>query len=985
MTGMSKCYAALLALLLAALPASRDGAAQSMTTPSMPTPSMTTEWQQQFYGSLDGRPLLLYNDTTQFGKLAIGDLDGDGDPDLLLGTEDGTLRHFSNEGRPGRPRFVLRQEHLTALFPGTGGGTQRGRIDVGTHAAPALVDIDGDGDPDLFVGAADGKLAFFRNVGTPVLPTFELVSAAFISGQFGEHVVPFFADIDRDRAPDLFIGNFRGEVHLLANQGSKKRAVFCVEFPPRDALPDELPPCTPAPRLIIRMEPDSHASPALADWDQDGDADLFVGKSNGTIAYLENQGSAFSGRWSLSQPRFLAIDDGGHAAPAFLDAMGRGRPDLVVGSTTSNVPLYTNKDTGRILDVWKVTGNFLQIARLGRGRTRLVPAFGDLDQDGDADLVLGTGSGELLWWDNAGSKDSPDWKLRAGQLINGLTRANMAPVLADLDGDGDLDILAGGDDGRLWLIRNTGSPQAPAWQMETGFYGGIDVGTNSVPLVLDVDGDNLPDLLVGNAQGLVIFYRNQGSATDPDFVLTSTRFGGLGVGQDAAPGTFDQNGDGRPDLVVGNREGNLTLALAKGRDGNAATDGAWEVVSRIWNDIRTGGNSVPRIVDLNGDGRPDLAVTDAYGNLKLWYNRGQTAASATAGAAPAAPAPRPGGGPVANAGGGSAPAAGGAAPAGDAGSLSSLLGVDTAQSTSTLFSMGDGEDTPQAAAGEAMAPPPESVGPITPVYQLASRRFGELDFSGRSAPTFGDLDGDGDLDLIVGTSSGELVYLRNDGDAKTPRWTRVTPRVSGFDQGRYPSPLLVDMDGDGGLDLLVGTERGEVLLYRHAPGGNPPLARKPESLGGVNAGRNAAPALLRGQPGEAPVLIVGALSGQILVYTPVDSAQSLNFKLIDRRFLGIDVGVSATPYFGDMNRDGSPELLIGSDQGLVSNYQRQDGKTWQKGDDYLASQKFPAGTTPRLADIDGDGDLDLFLGSEQGSLYFYRNDAVMQGTDAGGS
>jgi hypothetical protein len=122
-----------------------------------------------------------------------------------------------------------------------------------------------------------------------------------------------------------------------------------------------------------------------------------------------------------------------------------------------------------------------------------------------------------------------------------------------------------------------------------------------------------------------------------------------------------------------------------------------------------------------------------------------------------------------------------------------------------------------------------------------------------------------------------------------------------------------------------------------------------------------------------------------LVYTPADTAQSLNFKLIDRRFLGIDVGVSATPFFGDMNRDGSPELLIGSDQGLVSIYQSQDGKTWQKGDDYLASQKFPAGTTPRLADIDGDGDLDLFLGSEQGGLYFFRNDAVMQGSDAGSS
>ena len=80
---------------------------------------------------------------------ALADLDGDGDADLVLGLEDGTLRRVTNVGTPAAAGFAG-ADPVVEAHP---------------NPAPALADADGDGDPDLFVGAEGGGLLFFRNVG----------------------------------------------------------------------------------------------------------------------------------------------------------------------------------------------------------------------------------------------------------------------------------------------------------------------------------------------------------------------------------------------------------------------------------------------------------------------------------------------------------------------------------------------------------------------------------------------------------------------------------------------------------------------------------------------------------------------------------------------------------------------------------------------------------------------------------------------------
>ena len=84
-----------------------------------------------------------------------------------------------------------------------------------------------------------------------------------------------------------------------------------------------------------------------------------------------------------------------------------------------------------------------------------------------------------------------------------------------------------------------------------------------------------------------------------------------------------------------------------------------------------------------------------------------------------------------------------------------------------------------------------------------------------TVPTLGDLDGDGDLDLIVGESSGWLNYYRNDGGPARPRFTLVSDEFEGIQLGRRSAPLLSDLDGDGDLDLLVGSESAGLALFRN--------------------------------------------------------------------------------------------------------------------------------------------------------------------------
>jgi hypothetical protein len=136
------------------------------------------------------------------------------------------------------------------------------------------------------------------------------------------------------------------------------------------------------------------------------------------------------------------------------------------------------------------------------------PALADLDNDGDKDLLVGNSSGRLTYYVNNGNASSFNYQFVSNNY-QGISVGNDAsPNLSDLDGDGDLDLLIGNRMGAIYHYRNNGTPQSPNFALITNNYAGINVFMASVPCVVDINTDTDKDLFVGNTKGGLYFYEN---------------------------------------------------------------------------------------------------------------------------------------------------------------------------------------------------------------------------------------------------------------------------------------------------------------------------------------------------------------------------------------------------------------------------------------------------------------------------------------------
>ncbi len=156
------------------------------------------------------------------------------------------------------------------------------------------------------------------------------------------------------------------------------------------------------------------------------------------------------------------------------------------------------------------------------------------------------------------SKTGPD------NPFNGIAIGNYsAPTLADIDGDGDLDLVVGKDNGTLNYYKNTGSAIAPIYEVQTGTTNPFDtiaIGISSKPTFADIDGDGDLDLVVGERYGTLKYYKNTGSAIAPIYEVqtgTTNPFNTIDIGSFSTPTFADIDGDGDLDLVVGESDGNL--------------------------------------------------------------------------------------------------------------------------------------------------------------------------------------------------------------------------------------------------------------------------------------------------------------------------------------------------------------------------------------------------------------------------------------------
>lgn len=135
----------------------------------------------------------------------------------------------------------------------------------------------------------------------------------------------------------------------------------------------------------------------------------------------------------------------------------------------------------------------------------------------------------LRYYQNTGTKDSAAFTLIDADFAQmssyNIGRA-IVPTFGDLDGDGDQDMVVGAADGLLHYFKNTGSASSPNYILEIAGFANIDVGSNAAPFLFDFNLDGTLDLVIGNRDGVLQYYTNS-SASSPSFGLVTTKLGGI--------------------------------------------------------------------------------------------------------------------------------------------------------------------------------------------------------------------------------------------------------------------------------------------------------------------------------------------------------------------------------------------------------------------------------------------------------------------------
>ncbi|HYV94698.1 MAG TPA: T9SS type A sorting domain-containing protein [Chitinophagales bacterium] len=477
---------------------------------------------------------------------------------------------------------------------------------------PAIADVNGDGDLDVLTfQITGGYVMYFENLSEEsgygcdsLLFKKEddcwgdFFETSFQKADLLNQPCPFFQSEQNDvRSPDRHTGSvetawdndgdgdvefLKGDISFsnldyLVNGGTNNDAHMISEdtaYPGYD---------TPADVFIF-------PAPFLVDVNNDGLVDLLVspdaagGSVNFTCSwYYKNVGNAITATFSFQSDTFMngdMIDVGEGCYPVFFDADGDSLLDMIVGNRgyfdNTNVNIYIGelayyKNIGDAEHpVFKlITKDYANVSSLGV--KSVVPTFGDMDGDGDDDMILGQEDGSLLYFKNIAPAGEPADFIFFGANYAGIDVGNFAaPQLVDVNRDGLLDLLIGEQSGNLNYYENTGSATAPDFSSApNNFFGSVDVRQTgyltgySVPFLFDDNDGNGYRLLVGSQRGTIYKYSNIDNHLSDLFTKDDTVFNGIREGIDATVNGADVNNDGKVDLLVGNFRGGATFYDSK--------------------------------------------------------------------------------------------------------------------------------------------------------------------------------------------------------------------------------------------------------------------------------------------------------------------------------------------------------------------------------------------------------------------------------------
>lgn len=501
--------------------------------------------------------------TDHFAGLETGDwfrftdMDLDGDFDLISEQKFSHIRYYRNDGSQQQPDFTLAVDTLRDV-----NGVP---IFADRQNIPYVQDIDCDDKVDLFIGLLIGtvmryELDTYTDDGVPV---FRKITDRFedieivgdLPGSLHGANTLTFNDIDSDGDLDLFWGDFfEAGILLVRNTGTCRSPVLRsepVNYPLKDPIMTS-----------------GYNAPMFADLNGDGNEELYVGVVGGAFNATSSLADNFyqleptgNGNYSTKTSRFVkTIDLGSESIVTLVDFDQDGDLDFTVGNKIN--PLSTKAS---LFVLFENIGTPSEPQYQLKGDVPVepsyhyAPAFGDLDGDGDLDMLMGTWNEGMLFYRNTGSASDPVYTREEYNDVQLSRGGNSTPVLVDIDSDGDLDMFAGESSGTINYFENTGTPDKPVFTLVTDELNMIDIGRRSIPTFTDLDGDGDMDMVVGSdSDGLTIFV-NVGTSTAFEFASGENL--DMIVDQFSNASFGDVNGDGLTDIVTGGLGGGVSLFM----------------------------------------------------------------------------------------------------------------------------------------------------------------------------------------------------------------------------------------------------------------------------------------------------------------------------------------------------------------------------------------------------------------------------------------